>query len=359
MGKLENLDKTGVSIVVCSYNGKDRIKPTLEHLAKQRNINFPCEILLVDNNSSDDTSSIALDVWKSLSCPFDLRVISETKPGTMYARKAGIIFSRYRYMLFCDDDNWLGDNYVRRAYEIISSNNEIAAVGGTGVALGENNAVMPLWLLDYESAFGTGPQARHDGDTTNDKGCLYTAGAIMDRIWLDKLYTAYGFTSSLKGRDGKSLVAGEDTELTFALKLIGGRLFYSSSLQFIHFMPLVRTSWRYFRRLNTSIGRSSFLLSPYQHFFSSRKGRAISEILLQKAYIYIVLYIRALAVLFRANHVAVIRYDRAKGELREAFLNTRTFLSNRKMVHTLYTKSQSSTRAFQKDVAIKGGFQPI
>ena len=72
-----------------------------------------------------------------------------------------------------------------------------------------------------------------------------------------------GFTSSLSGRVGKTLLAGEDTELTFALKLIGGKLHYSSELWFKHFMPNERKNWKYLKKLWRSFGYSDFIISPY------------------------------------------------------------------------------------------------
>ena len=55
--------KEGVSLVIVSYNGRKRLKPTLEHLARQRKIDFNFEIIVVDNNSTDSTSQKAKELW--------------------------------------------------------------------------------------------------------------------------------------------------------------------------------------------------------------------------------------------------------------------------------------------------------
>jgi len=261
----------GVSVVIVTYNGIKRLLPTLTHLAKQKNIDFDVEIILVDNNSSDGTSEKAQQLWDELKSPFILRIVSEKQPGTMYARKRGINESKYRYMLYCDDDNWLCEDYVSTAYSTIVKDSQIAAVGGKGIMEYEAGFDVPHWMKEYEHNFGTGAQGEKDGDTTNDKGCLYTAGAIIDLKWLDKLYEL-GFSSSLKGRDGKTLVAGEDTELMYALRLIGGKLYYSSKMTFKHYMPSTRINWEYLKKLWLGFGIADIIISPYAHFFNHTKA---------------------------------------------------------------------------------------
>ena len=54
------MDK-GISIILCTYNGKSRLEPTLRHLALQRH-NIPCELIVVDNASVDGTKEFA-DTW--------------------------------------------------------------------------------------------------------------------------------------------------------------------------------------------------------------------------------------------------------------------------------------------------------
>lgn len=269
MSKKNYID--GVSLVIITYNGNERLLPTLTHLAHQKNIHFNFEIILIDNNSNDDTSEKAKKIWQELGAPFDFRVLLEATPGQMYARKRGVNEASYRYMLYCDDDNWLCEDYVSTAYSTIVKDSQIAAVGGKGIMEYEAGFDVPHWMKEYEHNFGTGAQGEKDGDTTNDKGCLYTAGTLLDIKWLDKLYSM-NFTPSLIGRDSKSLVGGEDTELTFALKLIGGKLYYSSKMTFKHFMPASRINWEYLKKLYLGFGISDIIISPYAHFFNHTKA---------------------------------------------------------------------------------------
>jgi glycosyltransferase involved in cell wall biosynthesis len=330
---LANIYQKGISVVICCFNSSRRIVPTIEHLCRQKDIDFAWEVILVDNNSTDGTAEIAMEAWSKNNGPCPFRIIQELNPGTMHARKKGIEMSNYRYLLYCDDDNWLHERYLKTAFSIISKDENISAVGGIGLLEFEKGFVPPPWIFDYIKSFG-GPQGKKDGDITFDKGCLYTAGAVLDRVWLNRLYSS-GFESSLTGRDGKSLVAGEDTELTYALKLIGGKLHYSSQMHFKHFMPSGRMTWKYLKKLGQSSGYASFLISPYKMHFKKKKPHAFTVIILQRIILLTRSFVLATVALFAEGDRNVLQFQKAIGQFKAAVFQYKTFLRNLQMVSDL------------------------
>ena len=46
----------GVSVVICTYDGRDRIVFALEHLVRQKARNIPWEIIVVANACTDGTA---------------------------------------------------------------------------------------------------------------------------------------------------------------------------------------------------------------------------------------------------------------------------------------------------------------
>lgn len=327
----------GVSVVIVTYNGSERLVPTLDFLSKQENIHFKFEILVVDNNSTDSTSKKTYEIWEELGKPFKINVIKEITPGSMYARKKGIENSSFRYILFCDDDNWLNPGYVSQAYEIIRNKSEIAAVGGMGIMEYEKDIHPPRWLKNYEKNFGCGPQGKSDGDTTDVKGCLYSAGAIFDKVWLEKLDTM-GFCPTLDGRNKTSLLGGEDTELTFALKLIGGRLYFSSELWFKHYMPKERLEWPYLKKLWRSFGSSNFIISAYNDGNESLtfKNLLVKEYRNLKRIMY--LYIQFLIKSPREGDHKILEQERKIGELKAFVTAFDKFQSNTRQVKELRSR---------------------
>src|SRR5260221_11052912 len=104
---------SGISVIVCCFNSATRISPTLKHLYNQKNISSSSwEIIIINNCSTDNTTEKATQVWDSFSSNKpSFKIVNESTPGLSVARQKGIDESYYDYVLFCDDDNWLEENY--------------------------------------------------------------------------------------------------------------------------------------------------------------------------------------------------------------------------------------------------------
>jgi len=81
----------GLSVIVCCYNSSKFITACLEHIACQNLDGITLEVILVDNNCTDDTVNIALQAWRTCGSPFILRIIEEKVSGIAYARKKGVL----------------------------------------------------------------------------------------------------------------------------------------------------------------------------------------------------------------------------------------------------------------------------
>ena len=117
----------GLSVIVCCHNGASRLPITLEHLKLQESPAAPWEVLIIDNASTDGTAELARCCWQNGPAP--LYVINESRVGVRYARERGFFEARYEFLGFVDDDNWVAHDWVRTAYEIISSDAGLGAVG--------------------------------------------------------------------------------------------------------------------------------------------------------------------------------------------------------------------------------------
>jgi glycosyltransferase involved in cell wall biosynthesis len=137
------MDK-GISVIICCYNSASRLPVTLKHLSQQNvDLVIPWEVIVVDNNSSDNTANIALSYWNASKTNTPLRVIEEKMPGLSFARKKGIREAQYEYIIFCDDDNWLSDNYIQQAYNLMEQHHFAAAFGGQSEAV--SDIPIPEW----------------------------------------------------------------------------------------------------------------------------------------------------------------------------------------------------------------------
>src|SRR2546422_2166535 len=250
---------TGVSVIVCCYNSASRLPATLAHLASQRcEGRFPWEVILVDNASTDGTGRIAQELWPQ-DAPVHLRVVDEARLGLAYARQRGISAARYELLSFVDDDNWVCPNWVQLVWELMSQHPEVGACGGFCVA--ECELPPPEWFQSFSEMYAVWPREAEPGDVTHTR-FLWGAGLTVKKSALMEL-EKNGFRTWCVDRQGTALTAAQDTELCFALRLAGWRLWYEPRLRLRHFIPAKRLEWSYLRRLYRGAGLSSPALDAY------------------------------------------------------------------------------------------------
>jgi glycosyltransferase involved in cell wall biosynthesis len=253
----------GVSIVICCHNGANRLAQTVRHIAMQRvPAGIPWEVILIDNGSTDQSAQVARDEWQRYRVESCLRVIPEPTMGLSFARARGFQEAHYAYIILCDDDNWLDENYVANAFRICSENNNIGALGGFGKLLFEG--CPPSMELSY--IFASGPQAPRSGKVPENR--VYGAGCVIRHSAYEKLLKS-GFKSLLTDRKGAELSSGGDHELCYALAILGYDIWYDESLRFTHFITRERLAWEYFLRYARESSKCFNVLSSYKAIASN------------------------------------------------------------------------------------------
>ena len=275
--------KDGVSVIVCCYNSAQRLPETLEAIALQRAPELNWEVVVVDNASTDGTAIVAKDTWAGFGAPKPLRVVEEPKAGLNWARRKGIETARYEFLVFCDDDNWLAEDYLSTAANVFDSHEEVAAVGGCGQPAYESSP--PPWLEENRLALALGPQNIDSGIVNT----LYGAGLCIRASALHRLW-ANNFSPQLSGRQGEQLSSGEDDEICLALRLSGWKLWYEKTMEFQHFIPTGRFPWSYWKSLLRGQGAGAVSLSGY---FMILAPNRIRSIIYRRWYLYLAaVYVR-------------------------------------------------------------------
>lgn len=255
--------KAGISVILCTYNGADKLPQTIKALAKQRvPPEIPWEIIFVDNNSSDNSSAVAAASWNALSDKPDVPFInlSETTPGKYYALNTGLKKAQFSYFIIVDDDNWLNPNYVAQAFTLIDGRPEIGAVGShTKAAFETDNPHALVWLNKKPERFAIGQQGT-DGDVTYRKH-LWGAGLVSRTELYLRIYEKY--PSFLIDYSTKNILVVEDTEYCLRLILRGFQLHYASELKLFHFVPNDRLTKEYWIKLNSNIDQSFEVIDVY------------------------------------------------------------------------------------------------
>ena len=228
-----------ISVVVCTYNRCESLRRTLksfkEVVAPQGG---SWELILVDNNSKDETRIIA-EAFKEES-GLNVKYVFETRQGLSHARNRGIEQAEGEIIAFTDDDvmvdrYWLSN--IERAFE----EHDVSCVGGKILPVWE--IPKPEWIipqLHYILAL----LDRGDKPFRLESPIVWGANfAIRSDI-----FEKYGVFDTKLGRIPERLFAGEDTEFVRRILNKGEKVMYDPNVIVFHYIPSDKISKRYFRK---------------------------------------------------------------------------------------------------------------
>lgn len=258
-------DMDGISVIICAHNSAERIRPTIDALARCR-ANFPVEIIVVDNNSTDGTAGRAREAWDACGNDrFAFSIVEEPQAGLAYARRAGVRAASFGIVVFCDDDNWLAEDYLMHAKRIMRDP-KVGAAGGCSTPANPEN--LPPWFYTFSWGFAVGvplsriAQLPDEPAAARSVDALWGAGLVTRRDIIKYLYTLPGFPA-LSGRKGAELLSGEDLEISACLLSAGYRLLFSESLRFKHDIAPKRLQTAYAKRLFANFERGFVVHGQY------------------------------------------------------------------------------------------------
>ena len=257
-----------ISIVICCYNSEARLLPTLEHLALQQAIQpEEWEIILVDNNSGDNTAQFARQTWLSLGERVCLRVVSEAQPGLLYARLKGVREAQAELIAFVDDDNWLEPEWLRQAIDIMRGHPEVGALGGSIEAVYQTPS--PDWINSMEDMLACGRVDESYEHIFARGGLIAGAGCVIRKSCYTQVLEKFG-PFEMAGRTGAALSGGDDIELLYKIQLLGFKVMKSGKLTLKHFIPAGRTTLPYFIKLASEFERGAMRLDPLRRVVSGQ-----------------------------------------------------------------------------------------
>jgi glycosyltransferase involved in cell wall biosynthesis len=256
----------GISIVICTYNGVSRLQPTLKSIfSLQTDSSIPWELIIIDNASTDSTFQFCEDFIIKNGFTFNSKVVHEALAGCNHARLRGLREAKYKWLLFCDDDNHLFPDYIQKGWEILQNNTSIGVLGGQGIPLFESTK--PDWFDKYSISFAIGAQNTKEGKLQDTVRKLYSAGSFFRKEALMYYYDT-NFLTIMVGPKGNELTRGEDTEWCMMIELLGYDMWYSSKLKFFHYMTVGRMQWSYYLRLKEGIASGVAKFEPYTLFLN-------------------------------------------------------------------------------------------
>ena len=203
-----------ISIIILNYNGKSLLKGCLDSVLVQSFNDF--EILLVDNNSTDDS----IDFVKKHYSDQRIKIIQSDKNlGFADGNNLGLKNASGEYIVLLNNDTVVDKDWLKYLYELINSDKTIGVAQSLVITEGipskyyEENGTVNLLGHNIMEVFDIGEDGI--GEILQATGCsLITRKSLLDEIgglFLDE-YFAYA----------------EDTYLCFKVKFFGKRIMHTS-----------------------------------------------------------------------------------------------------------------------------------
>lgn len=232
-----------VSVIIVTYNRKDLLQKTLHALEKQEGLQtVRWELIVVDHNCSDGTTSFLADFSRHTSLP--LRVIEEKHPSLSAGRNAGIRSASGQYLLFTDDDVIPSKNWVERMYHAFSQH-EPDAVGGKVLPIYPANT--PEWIMNHQRFLNGAIVFRDAGSESRfySSDMLPFVGANMGVS--RRCFERIGYFNEDLGPGTKYPTGGEDIEMYSRIRE-QGKVYYAAEATVSHMHPADRMNFGYVTR---------------------------------------------------------------------------------------------------------------
>jgi glycosyltransferase involved in cell wall biosynthesis len=238
---VEVVQAMNITVILCTYNRCRELVAALSSIAASR---LPevveWEVLVVDNNSTDQTREVAEDFCRRY--PGRFRYLFEPRQGKSYALNAGIRATQSTILAFADDDATVEHHWLWNL-TLALQNGEWAGAGGRIIPVWPKP--LPRWLSTDDPhtmgpfvAFDMGPEAG------SLKKPPYGANMAFRREEFEK----YGnFRIDLGPRPG-SEIRREDIEFAQRLMTHGEQLRYEPSAVVYHPVPEGRMKKRFLLR---------------------------------------------------------------------------------------------------------------
>lgn len=245
-----------LTIAIPTYNGGKRLPEVLEQLRSQIGIDsINWEIIVVDNNSTDNTAAVVQTYQANWSEPYSLKYCFEPKQGAAFARHRAFTEARGELIGFLDDDNIPTKDWVAAAYAFAQKYPKAGAYGSQihgayEVTPPENfYRLAPFLAITQRGSQPLCYQPRQ-------KLLPPSAGLVVRKqAWLDSVPAQL----VLSGRTSKSMVTSEDLEMLSHIQAKGWEIWYNPAMQLDHKIPYWRLQRDYLIPFFRGIGLSRYV----------------------------------------------------------------------------------------------------
>ena len=227
------------TVAICTWNRAALLSGALERLARAHRPSGGWEVIVVNNNCTDDTEQ-ALDAFAGR---LPLRRVFEPRPGLSHARNAAVSHAAGDYMVWTDDDALVDAGWITAYEQAVETYPEAAVFGGPVRPLFEGTP--PNWLSAGWQEVSAAYAARDLGERPSElKGDELPYGA--NYVVRTREQRLFPYDPAL-GRKQAGGALGEETAVIRAILTAGGIGWWVPGASVEHWVPKERQTVRYLR----------------------------------------------------------------------------------------------------------------
>jgi GT2 family glycosyltransferase len=228
-----------ITVILCTYNRSKSLARALESAAAlvlPESVRW--EILVVDNNSSDQTREVTENFCRRY--PGHFRYLFEPKPGKSNALNSGIQQSQSEILAFMDDDVIVEPTWL---HNLTSPLHDREWMGTGGRIFPDWKSEPPRWM-PLTGRYSLAPLVAFD--LGSEPHALDESPFGTNMAFRREVFQKHGTFRTDLGPSPGSMVRSEDTEFGTRVLKAGERLLYVPSAVVYHEIPPSRLKKEYF-----------------------------------------------------------------------------------------------------------------
>ena len=239
-----------LTAIICTYNRARYVGKLLESIAANDLAKTEYELLLVDNNCTDNTREVC-EAFAAAHPDVIFRYTTESEQGLSAAKNRGIKEAKGDIIVYIDDDALVDQWYLRTYAEWFATHPETMACGGPIEPLYETSE--PDWMTPYTKALLTAWMNYGEKVREYPRGRYPGGGNVAYR---KEVFEQVGGFNTALGRKGGNLMGSEEKDIFDKMHTLNMQILYLPEPILHHCIPQAKLEKPYFDRLTLQMGIS-------------------------------------------------------------------------------------------------------
>lgn len=216
-----------LSVVILNYNVKYFLELCLKSV-EQAIISIDAEIIVVDNNSSDESCEMVQEKFPNLTL-----ISNKDNVGFAKANNQGVTIAKGEYVCILNPDTVVAEDTFIKLLNFAKTKSDVGAIGcklidGSGAFLPESKRNIPIVKVAMQKLFGNSGKYYANHLSENAIGKIdVLVGAFM--------FMKRDVYNQVEGFDEDYFMYGEDMDLSYKLLQSGFQNYYFGDTVCIHY----------------------------------------------------------------------------------------------------------------------------